>query len=367
MATYRPFQCAFWRDDFVLELSPEEKFFYIYLFTNEQVTMCGIYKLSKKVACFETGYNLDTINKLIRRFTEYGKIVYSEETQEICLANFIKNNYFTGKKVSELTIKGIQNSLAKVKNTNLIKYLQGLEALSIPLISPLQAPCNTLTNPIDAPYKDDVSPLQAPTYNNNKNNNKNKNNITITSNNTDNKTDKTETVTENRVTREDNKENITGFKTIKSVLEQKSRVVASTPDGLQQQQETENSRRKLDIEYEELFEIYPKKTHHDTGFNAYINAYVLGQLPPFQHLKQAIEEQKQSQQWQNLTYVPSIANWIRQARWKDVLVSDADKKQAEHQKKIEDLRLWALANGYKESEIFLETTTAAYQRAMSLA
>ena len=365
MATYRPFQCAFWRDDFVLELSPEEKFFYIYLFTNEQVTMCGIYKLSKKVACFDTGYNLDTINKLIRRFTEYGKIVYSEETQEICLINFIKNNYFTGKKVSELTIKGIQNSLAKVKNTSLINHLQGLEALSIPLISPLQDPCK----PLDTPCNDNESPLQAPTYNNNNNKNNNKNNITY--NNITNNSITDNSITSNRVTREDNKEKVTGFKTIKSVIEQKSHIVTSTPDGLKQEQVTGN-RRRLDIEYEELFEIYPKKTHHDTGFNAYINANATGQLPPFQQLKQAIEEQKQSQQWQNLTYVPSIANWIKQARWKDILTaaetiqSDADREQAEHAKKVEALRDWALANGFKEDEIFLRTTTAAYQKAMGL-
>jgi len=36
MAVYRQVQTAFWQDDFVLQLTPEEKYFYLYLLTKQQ-------------------------------------------------------------------------------------------------------------------------------------------------------------------------------------------------------------------------------------------------------------------------------------------------------------------------------------------
>ena len=59
MAVYRQIQTTFWQDDFVLSLTPEEKYFYIYLFTNSKTKQCGIYELPIKVAEMETGYNKD--------------------------------------------------------------------------------------------------------------------------------------------------------------------------------------------------------------------------------------------------------------------------------------------------------------------
>ena len=57
MAVYRQVQTSYWQDAFVLDLTPEEKFFYMYLMTNSKTTQCGIYELPKKVIEMETGYN----------------------------------------------------------------------------------------------------------------------------------------------------------------------------------------------------------------------------------------------------------------------------------------------------------------------
>ena len=64
MSVYRYVHTNYWQDDFILSLTPEEKFFYVYLLTNSKTKQCGIYELSKKVMVFETGYNIETINKL---------------------------------------------------------------------------------------------------------------------------------------------------------------------------------------------------------------------------------------------------------------------------------------------------------------
>ena len=79
MAKYRAIQVDFWEDGFVLDLTPEEKYFYLYLLSNSRTTQCGCYELPCKVIEMQTGYNRETVQKLLKRFEEYGKINYNEE------------------------------------------------------------------------------------------------------------------------------------------------------------------------------------------------------------------------------------------------------------------------------------------------
>ena len=65
MAVYRQVYITFWQDEFILELTPEEKYFYLYLMTNSKTSQCGIYQLPIKVMEMELGYNRDTIIKII--------------------------------------------------------------------------------------------------------------------------------------------------------------------------------------------------------------------------------------------------------------------------------------------------------------
>ncbi|MED4586702.1 replication protein, partial [Brevibacillus choshinensis] len=68
MATYRQVHTSFWQDGFVIDLTPEEKYFFLYLMTNSKTTQCGIYELPMRIIEIETGYNRDTIGKLMDRF-----------------------------------------------------------------------------------------------------------------------------------------------------------------------------------------------------------------------------------------------------------------------------------------------------------
>ena len=70
MAVFRKLNTSFWQDPLVLDLTPEEKYFYLYLMTNTKTNQCGIYEIPKKVMEMETGYNSETIDKLIKRFVE---------------------------------------------------------------------------------------------------------------------------------------------------------------------------------------------------------------------------------------------------------------------------------------------------------
>ena len=124
-AKYRAIQTCFWNDSWVIQLTPEQKFFFIYLLTNPKVSQCGIYEISLKQMEFETGYNKDTIEKLLKIFEKKGKIRFSIQTSEICIPNFSKYNYNSSPKVRIHIIK----ELNQVKDKTLIQYLYGIDTI----------------------------------------------------------------------------------------------------------------------------------------------------------------------------------------------------------------------------------------------
>ena len=119
MAKYRAIQVDFWEDGFVLDLTPEEKYFYLYLLSNSRTTQCGCYELPCKVIEMQTGYNRETVQKLLKRFEEYGKINYNEETKEILIKNWHKFNFSKSPKVRNCILKEIE----KIKSKDYKDYL----------------------------------------------------------------------------------------------------------------------------------------------------------------------------------------------------------------------------------------------------
>ena len=119
MAKYRQLHTTFWNDSLILDLTPEQKYFYIYLLTNPNTTQCGIYEISIKQISYHTGYNIDTINNLLELFENLKKIVYSKETNEIVLVNFLKFNASESPSIR----KCIEKDLKAVKNKDLIEYI----------------------------------------------------------------------------------------------------------------------------------------------------------------------------------------------------------------------------------------------------
>ncbi|MCS4478309.1 hypothetical protein JTT08_10845 [Clostridium botulinum] len=119
MAKYRQLHTQFWSDGFVLDLTPEEKYFYLYLMSNTKTSQCGVYELPLRVIEMETGYNRETVIKLIKRFIDYKKIKYDEETKEIMIFNWVKYNVPNNIN----SIKCINKELKNIKNKEFIKIL----------------------------------------------------------------------------------------------------------------------------------------------------------------------------------------------------------------------------------------------------
>jgi hypothetical protein len=116
MAIYRQVQTGFWQDDFVLQLTPEEKYFYLYLLTNSKTKQCGIYQLPMQVIILETGYNQETVEKLLKRFVGYGKVIYNSRTREIGIVNWVKYNPMESPK----TRVCVEKELKEVKDKSMI-------------------------------------------------------------------------------------------------------------------------------------------------------------------------------------------------------------------------------------------------------
>lgn len=122
MAKYRQLYTEFWMDGFVVDLTPEEKYFYLYLMTNTKTSQCGIYELPVRIIVNDTGYNHETVKKLLKRFEEYNKILYCDETKEIMIINWGKYN--PPNNIN--SIKCINKELNNIKNENFLQmfYVQ---------------------------------------------------------------------------------------------------------------------------------------------------------------------------------------------------------------------------------------------------
>lgn len=93
MEVFTKVERGYWQDEFILELTPEQKFFYLYLMSNSKVNTLGAYVFPMTMSALELGYNRETVKKLLDHFVEAGKIMYDETTNEVFLLNWPKRNW----------------------------------------------------------------------------------------------------------------------------------------------------------------------------------------------------------------------------------------------------------------------------------
>jgi hypothetical protein len=65
---------SFWDDEWIQSLDPSEKLLYLYLLTNPLTTIAGIYKITVRRMCFDTGFNTDTIGHILGKLEKAGKV-----------------------------------------------------------------------------------------------------------------------------------------------------------------------------------------------------------------------------------------------------------------------------------------------------
>lgn len=122
MAKYRHVQTSFWSDARVSEeMTPEDKYFYLYLLTNEHTNQIGVYQITRKQMAFELGYSIESAKALLDRFiNHHDLVVYNEETRELCILNWGKYNLNKGGKPIEDCIK---KELKSIKDLSLVRLV----------------------------------------------------------------------------------------------------------------------------------------------------------------------------------------------------------------------------------------------------
>ena len=124
MAIYRSIRIAFWTDTKIVdEFTPEDRYFYLYLFTNPHTNLAGCYELSLKQAAVELGYDVTAIKSLIKRFDEVHQVVkYSEATREVLLLNWHKYNWTSSEKFR----KPLEEEISQIKEDSFRAYLTSI-------------------------------------------------------------------------------------------------------------------------------------------------------------------------------------------------------------------------------------------------
>lgn len=78
MADYRNVHTKIWTDEWFLDLPPEGKLLWIYLFSNKRACLSGLYDIPMRLIVFETGITKEAITDLLLRFKNDGKAFYED-------------------------------------------------------------------------------------------------------------------------------------------------------------------------------------------------------------------------------------------------------------------------------------------------
>ena len=139
MASYRSVYTTFWTDTKVSDdFTPEDKYFMLYCLTNNYTNLCGCYEISIKQMAIDTGYNEETIKKLLKRFNSIHKIIfYNEGNKELLIKNWYKYNWTKSNKLD----KPLLNEIQKIKTIEFKKIVADeynkRDTVSIPYTYPM--------------------------------------------------------------------------------------------------------------------------------------------------------------------------------------------------------------------------------------
>lgn len=140
MAVYRNISMDFWTDSKVVDdFTPEDRYFHIYVLTNPHTNLCGCYEVSLKQIANETGYNTDTVLRLLDRFQNVHRTLeYCKETKEVLILNWFKYNWTASPKLDKPLLKDIES----IKNEKFRNYVGSLYNKREPII-PYRYPIDT--------------------------------------------------------------------------------------------------------------------------------------------------------------------------------------------------------------------------------
>lgn len=110
MSTQRYISTSFWTDRWIRTLDPSERYLYLYLMTNPQTNIAGVYQITLDRMAFDTGYDERTIQPMLQRFADAGKAVFYHD-EWVIIPTWVKHQKV--KERSKVKI-GIENIVKKL-------------------------------------------------------------------------------------------------------------------------------------------------------------------------------------------------------------------------------------------------------------
>ena len=89
MAKQRYIQDSFWTDPYIEKLTPDEKLIFVYLLTNPQCNVAGVYEIRPKRVAYETGYDAEVVETILNRFAKDSKVIRVKDY--IIIKNHLKH------------------------------------------------------------------------------------------------------------------------------------------------------------------------------------------------------------------------------------------------------------------------------------
>lgn len=113
MAKQRYIKDSFWTDPYIEKCTPDEKLVFLYLLTNPQCNIAGVYEIRTKRIAYETGYDIEVIETILNRFQVDNKVILVEDY--IIVVNHVKHQYL-GSKTAEGINRIIEETPDKIKD-----------------------------------------------------------------------------------------------------------------------------------------------------------------------------------------------------------------------------------------------------------
>lgn len=262
MEVFTKVERGYWQDEFILELTPEQKFFYLYLMTNNKVNTLGAYVFPLTMSTVELGYNKETVLKLLDHFAQVGKIIWDETTKEVFLLNWPKRNW--NRKTA--TLRALKKDFDALKSPMLREKISAL-----------------LSAFSDGEAIDDTEEQKGTNGNNEKQKETNGNNGDILAGRI-----------ENREKRIENREK-------------------------EKEKEKEDGGTVFDAAaaFEIFYKAYPNKKNVKTARTRWEKMKVTPEL--FREIMEGLKRAKNSQEWtkDDSAYIPHPATWLNGEGWKN--------------------------------------------------
>ena len=120
---YMPLPHVIWTDDKFVMMSPEQRAIFIYLYTNQMSSHCGMYKLQIRTMAFNLGIMVDgPIDSALKAvYALYPELVaYDPDTEEVALLKYPRHLHL---EASKAVLLAAEKQLSKIESAFLLRKM----------------------------------------------------------------------------------------------------------------------------------------------------------------------------------------------------------------------------------------------------